>query len=207
MAEKNKGGRPSNYTETQLDKAITIVLARGEVPGGDTVKTVLCEQLGVSSGINAQSLDAQVQRLVAHREKERTDGQIARLPAEAKHAAINTGKLTERAILVALAAQNEALQTIANETVAAKEMDNAALRRKLCDLKQEQSAKEARIAELERDNEALSNEKSAACKRNAILEAQIAQQRNADETMAKIVAMINEAIAAGHKRAGCVGCH
>lgn len=78
---ENKTGRPAKYTEAQVIKGIEIVERTGESPKGDTVKKAMCDKLGVAGGINAQSLDKEVHRLLEERERQRRNRLIAELPS------------------------------------------------------------------------------------------------------------------------------
>lgn len=73
MTEK-RTGRPPKYTEAQVLKGIELVEQTGDSPTGDTVKKAMCSQLGVASGINAQPLDKEVERVLEEREHQRGSG-------------------------------------------------------------------------------------------------------------------------------------
>ncbi len=84
---ETKIGRPPKYTEAQVLKGIDLVEQAGDPPTGDTVKKIMCAQLGVPGGINAQSLDKEVQRLLEERDRDRRDRLVAALPPATKAAA------------------------------------------------------------------------------------------------------------------------
>ncbi|MCO8146389.1 hypothetical protein NHN26_14265 [Rhodovulum tesquicola] len=79
MTDKPREGRPPKYTEAQVSRAIEIVEAAGDEPDGNTVKAVLCQEFGVSRGINAQSLAEEVKRQLAERVREEREALVASL--------------------------------------------------------------------------------------------------------------------------------
>ncbi|MFG6560283.1 hypothetical protein [Sulfitobacter sp. 1A15299] len=133
MTEK-RTGRPPKYTEAQVLKGIELVEQTSGAPTGDTVKKAMCGQLGVAVGINAQSLDNEVKRLLEERERQRRERLIAALPDGSRAAVNEIGAAVEAAVLVHLGQELEGLRTTAAATVAAQNVDLANQRAQIRDL-------------------------------------------------------------------------
>ena len=63
-----------------MKEGIKIVEEAGEVPTGDSVKKAMCDRLKVAGGINEQSLDKEVRRVLEERDRQRREELIAALP-------------------------------------------------------------------------------------------------------------------------------
>lgn len=126
MTEK-KNGRPTKYTEAQVIKGIQIVERSGGSPTGDTVKKAMCDQLGVAGGINAQSLDKEVHRLLEEHERQYRDQLIAALPSATLGAAKKIGSVVEAAVLDHMGEQHGKLRSLNGRKMA--EMDVDCMRR------------------------------------------------------------------------------
>lgn len=148
MTEK-KTGRPPKYSEQQVIKGIEIVEQTGEIPTGDSVKRAMCLELGVAEGINAQSLDKEVQRLLEERERQRRDRLIAALPTTTLGAAKEIGLLVEAAVLGHMGEQHDELRSLASKKLAVLNTDLGNQRVQIRELLCRIDTKDEEIAELE----------------------------------------------------------
>lgn len=193
MTEK-KMGRPPKYTEEQVIEGIEIVERAGEVPTGDAVKKVMCEQLGVAAGINAQSLDKEVQRLRDERERQRRDQRIAALPAETLGAANEIGTLVERAVLGHLGDQYETLRMVANKKVHESNIDLCNQRAQISDLLSKLEGKESYIAELESEKHDLKEQLKLATSEIETLKKLVAGNEWEEDFRSRILEMMKETL-------------
>jgi regulator of replication initiation timing len=81
--KKNAGGRPPRYSLDQVHTAITRLIndgtPRDEIDAAG-VKAVLCEQHGITKGIDTRSLEAPVAHVLASIAEEEEDRLIAAMP-------------------------------------------------------------------------------------------------------------------------------
>lgn len=133
MTEK-KTGRPPKYTEAQVLQGIEIVEENGDTPTGDAVKKAMCIHLDVPAGINAQSLDKEVQRLVEERERRENARLVASLPDTSRAIAREICASVESSILTHLGREHDGLRRLNEEKVAARELDLANQREQIRDL-------------------------------------------------------------------------
>lgn len=158
MNEKKKQGRPPKYSDQQVLMAIDMVEAEGSVPNGDSVKAKLCGNLGISHGINAQSLEDEVRRQLELRQEKRDEALIAMLPASAKTAALKLGKQFEVGLVKFLATEFDGLRSNAAEKLREKDADLRIHRDRDRENAKRLGEKEERIAALERDVHDLSSQ-------------------------------------------------
>ena len=85
--KKNTGGRPPRYSLEQVHAAITGLINRG-TPREDidaaAVKIVLCEQYGITKGIDARSLEGPVDHVLSSIAEEEENRLIQVLPETAR---------------------------------------------------------------------------------------------------------------------------
>ncbi|MDF1708389.1 MAG: hypothetical protein P1U72_09860 [Paracoccaceae bacterium] len=159
MTEK-KTGRPQKYTEAQVIEGIEIAERNGDIPSGDSVKKAMCEELGVAGGINAQSLDKEVHRLLEERVRQRRSRLIAALPSATLEAVKEVGALVEAAMLNHMGEEHNKLRAINGKKLTEINVDLANQREQIRRLLSRIDAKDAEIADLEgeRDDALLSQE-------------------------------------------------
>ena len=193
MTEK-RTGRPPKYTEAQVLEGIEIVERGGEVPTGDTVKKAMCSQLGVAAGINAQSLDKEVERLLEEREHQRRERLIAALPDESRSAVKSIGAMVETAVLLHLGQEMEGLRTIAGERVAAQNLDLGNQRAQIRDLLSKIDHLAAEIADLGHAKREGEERLAKAQAENAALKARIADLEKEQDFRSQMLALMKETL-------------
>jgi hypothetical protein len=159
MTEK-KTGRPPKYTKAQVIEGIEIAERNGDIPSGDSVKKTMCEELGVAGGINAQSLDKEVHRLLEERVRQRRNRLIAALPSATLEAAREVGVLVEAAMLNHMGEEHTKLRSINGKKLTEINVDLANQREQIRRLLSRIDTKDVEIADLEgeRDDALLSQE-------------------------------------------------
>lgn len=195
MTGKSREGRPPKYTEDQVAEAIKIVEAAGDQPDGNAVKAVLCQEFGVSKGINAQSLGEEVKRQLEELKRKEREGLVASLSPEARAAATKVGKDLENRFLECLGQQAKDIRSEADRVLAAKEEDCAALRAKVRDLREEVAEKTARGDRLAEEKAALEEQLEKATQTIANLEAEIAARARDEAFKAELIAMLKDTLA------------
>ncbi|ATI42068.1 hypothetical protein CBW24_08640 [Pacificitalea manganoxidans] len=168
MTEK-KTGRPPKYTEAQVLEGINIVERNGDTPTGETVKKAMCVHLDVPPGINAQSLEKEVQRLLNEREHQQSARLIAALPETSRNAVREICQAVEAAILLHLGREHDELRRVNEQKVTQKDMDLANQRAQIRDLlmKLDQQAEE--VAALEEAARAMQDQLHETEERNSVL--------------------------------------
>lgn len=195
MTGKTREGRPPKYTEDQVAEAIEIAEATGDAPDGNTVKAVLCQEFGVSKGINAQSLGEEVKRQLAERDRKEHEALVASLSPEARVAAMKVGKDVENRFLECLGQQAKAIRSEVDGILAAKEEDCAALRTTIRDLREEVAEKSARGDRLAEEKAVLEERLEEAGQTIANLEAEIAARARDEAFKAELIAMLKDTLA------------
>lgn len=193
MTEK-KTGRPPKYTEAQVLKGIELVEQASGAPTGDTVKKAMCTQLGVAVGINAQSLDNEVKRLLEERERQRRERLIAALPDESRAAVKEIGAMVETAVLLHLGREMEGLRTIAGERVAAQNVDLGNQRAQIRDLLSKIDHLAAEIADLGHAKVEGEEQLTKAQAENAALKARIADLEKEQDFRSQMLAVMRETL-------------
>ena len=155
MSQINRGGRPAKYSSEQVEIVIGMLEGRGRTPTGEAVKTALVTEFGVSSGINLQSLEAEIARQIDIREARRAAARIEILPAGAKIAANELGDELRARLVDFMAREFEAMRREASHQLVAKEADLGILRRRVLCIEQSLDAAAADVARLEASNERL----------------------------------------------------
>ncbi len=193
MTEK-KTGRPPKYTEAQVLKGIEIVESNGEAPTGDSVKKAMCAQLGVAGGINAQSLEKEILRLLDERGHERRDRLIAALPPATLAAAKEIGSQVEAAVLGHMGEQHHDLRTSAGEKMTALNADLSNQREQIRGLLSRLDTSDAEIAELEGEKHELQGRLVLAAAKIDSLNERVADLERAEDFQAKMLAVVKETL-------------
>lgn len=193
MTEK-RTGRPPKYTEAQVLEGIDIVEHTGGVPTGDTVKKAMCSQLGVAGGINAQSLDKEVERLLEERDRQRRDRLIAALPSATQSAARVIGTLVEAAVLDHMGEQHERLRGLAGKKVTELNVDVSNQREQIRELLSRLETKDEEIAGLEGERDDLKGRLDLAVAEIVSLKEHIAGLEREDDFRTKMLALMKETL-------------
>jgi len=194
MTEKKKTGRPPKYSEAQVIEGIEIVERGGEAPTGDSVKNAMCTELKVAGGINAQSLDKEVQRLLEKREQERRDRLIAALPSATLDLAKEIALQVEAAVLGHMGEQHHELRAFAGKKMAALNVDLGNQREQIRELLSRIEKKDAEIAELEDDKHDLKGHLDLATAEIASLKERIAAMESEEDFQTRMLAMMRETL-------------
>ncbi|WP_340110338.1 hypothetical protein [Pikeienuella sp. HZG-20] len=195
MIEKSKGGRPRKYTEAQVLKGIASVEARGDIADGATVKQAMRDELGVSPGIDAGILDAEVRRICQERDEAKAKRLAEMLPSAAKAAAAGIGDEVARAMTAALAIQFDELSRESRAREAELDADLRMFRQRIQELEADLASKETSAAEMEEDIAEMSKQEVAKDALIADLNAQIDQQSRDDDLEARLITFMKQMIA------------
>ena len=192
---QNKTGRPTKYTE--VIKGIEIVDLSGEIPNGDNVKKAMCSQLGVAGGINAQSLEKEVQRLIAEREHQRRHSLVSALPKTSKIAARRIGETVEKALLDHMGEEYDLLRSAAGKKIVQLNTDLSTQRAQIHTLTEKISEKDAEIAGLEDANLELEQQLLTANAQVELLKQDIIRGDKEEEFRAKLLVVMKETLKQG----------
>lgn len=195
MAEK-RTGRPPKYTEAQVMEGVELVERDGNVPTGDSVKKVMCAHLGVAGGINAQSLDKEVERLLAERDRIRRDRRIAALPNSTTEAARQIAQLVEAAVLDHLGSEHESLRAFAGKKLADLSADLTTQREQIRALLGKIDAKDDEIAGLELEKAEISERLSMAELEVAALKEAAVHHQRENDFRSEVMALMKDALGA-----------
>lgn len=193
MIEK-RTGRPPKYTEEQVLKGIEIVERNGDAPTGDSVKKVMCAQLGVAGGINAQSLEKEILRLLDERGRERRDRLIAALPPASQEAAKKIGLQVEAAVLGHMGEQHHELRTFAGRKMTALNIDLGNQREQIRELLARLDQKDGEIAGLESEKNDLEEHLDLAKAEITSLKESVANLVREDDFRTRMLAMMKETL-------------
>ncbi|MCB1312419.1 MAG: hypothetical protein KDK29_11265 [Sedimentitalea sp.] len=152
---KPRTGRPPLYTAEQVIEAIGIVEKNGEEPAGETVKKALCLHLGVSGGINAQSLDREVTLLLEQRERTRVERLVAALPGSSVTSATMFAQQLKVLLVEHLAQEYDDLTQTTGKKLHEKDEDIASQRDRIRALLLSEEELNERIAKLEGEKHGL----------------------------------------------------
>ncbi len=201
MTEK-KTGRPPKYTEAQVVKGIEIVERSGEAPTGDTVKMAMCTQLAVAGGINAQSLDKEVRRLLEERERQRRNRLIAALPSATHGAAKEIGSLVEAAVLDHMGEQHDKLRALNGKKLAELNVDLGSQREQIRGLLSRIDTSNAEIADLEGEKHDLKACLDLAVAEIDSLKERVAGLQRDENFQTRMLAMMQETLGQQAKATG-----
>lgn len=191
---QNKTGRPTKYTEAQVTKGIEIVERSGGIPNGDSVKKAMCRELGVAGGINAQSLDREVQRLIAEREHQRRHSLVSALPKASKIAASRIVETVEKALLDHMGEEYDLLRSAAGKKMLLLNTDLSTQRAQIHALTEKISEKDAEIAGLEDANLDLQQQLLTANDQIELLKQDIIRGDKEEEFRAKLLVVMKETL-------------
>jgi hypothetical protein len=194
LMQEKKTGRPPKYTEAQVIKGIEIVERHGEQPSGDTVKKAMCDQLGVAGGINAQSLDKEVQRLCEDRERQRRSDLVAALPSASLTAAKEIGLRVEAAFLNHMGEQHDKLRSLNGKRLAELNVDMGNQREHVRVLLSQLDGKGSEIADLEVENLDLKGRLELATIQINTLKERVAGLERDDDFQVRMLAVIKKAL-------------
>lgn len=190
-------GRPSSYSEAEVLKGIEIVERQGGLPSGDSVKKAMCEELSLPGGINAQSLDREVGRLLAERETRLNESLVANLPDSSRAAADEIGGRVTRDIVTHIAREFDKLRGVAGKQLVEKEEDLQLQRGQIRALQARIEEKDASIANLELTNADLVKHIEMAKAEISSLNEQVATLRKAEELEALVMTTVTKALENG----------
>lgn len=193
MTEK-KTGRPPKYTEAQVLKGIELVERNGDMPTGDSVKKAMCAQLGVAGGINAQSLEKEILRLLQERGREHRNRLIAALPPASLEAAKTISLQVETAVLGHMGEQHNELRSFAGRKMATLNVDLGNQREQIRELIARLDQKDAEIAELEDEKHDLLGHLDLAKVEILSLKESIANLLREDDFRTRMLAMMKETL-------------
>ena len=193
MTEK-KTGCPPKYTEAQVMEGITIVEAAGEIPVGKTVKDAMCMHMGVSRGINAQSLDREVERLLDERNRERRERLVAALPVSTKSTAEEIGQVIEIAVLNHMAEEHEKLRSAAGRKLVEMKDDLSNQRAQIRELLEKAETRDQELADLEADKHDLEQRLATAGTEIASLTDRLSRLEREQDFRAQMLALMKETI-------------
>ncbi|GGH40205.1 hypothetical protein SAMN05444007_11435 [Cribrihabitans marinus] len=194
MTEK-KTGRPPKYTEAQVLEGIGIVEEHGDTPTGEAVKKAMCVHLDVPPGINAQSLDKEVQRLLVERERQQSARLIEALPETSRNAVREISQAVESAILLHLGREHDELRRINEQKVTQKDMDLANQRAQIRDLLMKLDDQAEEMAGLEDEKRILNDQLNAAKEQNAALKTHITELEKKENFKEEMLAFMKDALA------------
>lgn len=193
MTEK-KTGRPPKYTEAQVIEGIEIAERNGDIPSGDSVKKAMCEELGVAGGINAQSLDKEVHRLLEERVRQRRSRLIAALPSATLEAAKEVGALVEAAMLNHMGEEHNKLRAINGKKLTEINVDLANQREQIRGLLSRIDTKDAEIADLEGERDDLKRRLELAIAEIVALKERLAGIEQEEDFRLRMVAIVKETL-------------
>lgn len=194
MTEK-KTGRPPKYTEAQVLQGIKIVEENGDAATGETVKKAMCVHLDVPPGINAQSLDKEVQRLLEERERQQSARLIVALPETSRNAVREISRTVESAILLQLGREHDELRRVNEQKVTQKDMDLANQRAQIRDLLMKLDDQADEVAGLEDEKRILNDQLNAVKEQNAALETRVIELEKRENFREEMLAFMKDALA------------
>jgi septal ring factor EnvC (AmiA/AmiB activator) len=193
MTEK-KTGRSPKYTEAQVIEGIEIAERNGDIPSGDSVKKAMCEELGVASGINAQSLDREVHRLLEERVRQRRNRLIGALPSATLEAAKEVGALVEAAMLNHMGEEHNQLRAINGKKLTEINVDLANQREQIRGLLCRIDTKDAEIADLEGERDDMKGRMELAAAEIVALKERLAGIEQEEDFRLRMVAIVKETL-------------
>lgn len=193
MTEK-KTGRPPKYTEAQVLDGIGIVEKNGDTPTGEAVKKAMCLHLDVPAGINAQSLDKEVQRLLEEREHRHSTRLISALPQTTKNAVREISATVESAVLAHLGREHDGLRQLNEQKVAARDLDLANQREQIRDLLNKLDLQAEEISQIERDKRDIGERLIQSHKENDGLKARISELEKQQDFRSEMLALIKDTL-------------
>ena len=157
----------------------------------------MCSQLGVAGGINAQSLEKEVQRLIAEREHQRRHSLVSALPKTSKIAARRIGETVEKALLDHMGEEYDLLRSAAGKKIVQLNTDLSTQRAQIHTLTEKISEKDAEIAGLEDANLELEQQLLTANAQVELLKQDIIRGDKEEEFRAKLLVVMKETLKQG----------
>ncbi|KRS18959.1 hypothetical protein [Roseovarius indicus] len=172
--KKNTGGRPPRYNLEQVHAAITSLInggtPRDEIDAA-AVKTVLCEQLGISKGIDTRSLESPVDHVLSSIAEEEEGRLIGALPEKARTSIESIVGAMTRELQLLVAQQNAVCLAKAQEECEELRRDKTNANWRIKEL-------ETKIHDQARQIEEISDLSERKQAENAVLQSDMAELRN-----------------------------
>lgn len=191
MADKSKGGRPPKYTEEQVRLSIELAEARGLEPSADAVKSIMCSNFEVSSGINAQSLAGEIRRILVAREAEEARVLMEKLPTAAKYAAATIGTQVQQSLVEFMAREFDGLRKEARQRELEREEDLRIAHARMADLESDLAESNGLREAAEDEAESLRAQAEANAAVIGEMKRQISEQGSLEDLLTKLVAQMN----------------
>lgn len=154
---KNPGGRPRGYTLDQVREVVGALAGKG-VPVAEItaakVKATLCDDHGVTKGIDVRSLEDAVRQVLEEREEEGRRALLQALPASVAPAMAEALARMQQEMLLIVARENAVCQTRAETECAELRRDKANAHWRIQEIEQQAQDQASRIAVLEQEREA-----------------------------------------------------
>lgn len=195
MTEIKRNGRPPHYNDAQVIEGIDLVEKDGDHATGEKVKVALVEKLGLPRGINAQSLDKEVARLLEERDRARMEVLVAALPSTSKNAVGGFADRVATSIIELLATDYEKLRSAAGKKLTEMNADLKSHRVQIRQLEDRLERKDASLADSEAHTQQLEQQLQAALAQIAELNNRVATQQNEEDFRGKMLAVMREAMA------------
>lgn len=197
-----KRGRPSAYSPDQVRKAVDFLEDEGEEISAASVADVLHRLYEIPTTIKAQSLQAEIDRQLEIRERERTAALTAALPAETRTAIQEIGQDMARSLTAHVARQYGGLRAAAAARIVEMDEDIRSHRDRIRELERQIETRDSRIADLELDCEAKEARHIACEAEIADLVAQNARLRMTIDLQADLRHLVHEALGAARAAEG-----
>lgn len=172
--KKNTGGRPPRYNLEQVHAAITSLInggtPRDEIDAA-AVKTVLCEQYGITKGIDTRSLESPVDHVLSSLAEEEENRLIGALPETARASVESIVGAMTRELQLLVARQNAVCLAKAQEECKELRRDKTNANWRIKEL-------ETKIHDQARQIEEISDLSERKQAENAVLQSDMAELRN-----------------------------
>jgi hypothetical protein len=189
-----KMGRPAKYTEAQVLEGIQRVKEIGNIPSGETVKKIMVAELNVPGGINAQSLDGEVHRLLAEEERQRREKLVAALPASSRSAAMAIGAQLGSLVLEHMAGEYDGLRVQAGKRIVDLTSDLSTQRAQIRTQLTQLGSKDGTIATLEQEKHELEQRLAGSVSEVSALKERIFHLEKQNDFGAEMVRLVTETL-------------
>lgn len=155
----------------------------------------MCVHLDVPPGINALSLEKEVQRLLEERERQQSARLIGALPETSRNAVREISQAVESAILLHLGREHDELRRVNEQKVTQRDMDLASQRAQIRELlmKLDQQAEE--VAALEEAARAMQDQLHQSQERNSALLTRITELEKRQDFREEMFAFMKDTLA------------
>jgi regulator of replication initiation timing len=188
--KKNAGGRPPRYSLDQVHTAITRLIndgtPRDEIDAAG-VKAVLCEQHGITKGIDTRSLEAPVAHVLASIAEEEEDRLIAAMPDTVGASVESVVGAMTRELQLLVARQNAVCLAQAQEECEVLRRDKVNANWRIKELEREGEDKAREIAEMTDLSERKIAENKALTEEVTTLRAELDRMQKAENPIDRIV--------------------